>query len=111
MYIFLFRVKRSKGRFVNMLMKSSVLKPKSLEAWVGQETRKLKLRDRYWSDPEFRKAKNEANKKRSRERVCCDGCKMYISYGSMLNHKKVCRGYIEPTPLELLTKRMEELNI
>jgi hypothetical protein len=70
-------------------MKSGGLKRKSLEAWVGQETRKLKLRDRYWADPEFRKNKNEENQKRARKVVCCEYCKQNLSYGSLWSHKKM----------------------
>jgi hypothetical protein len=43
------------------------LKTESLEAWIGRETRKLKLRDRYWADEEFRKRKNEENQNRARQ--------------------------------------------
>jgi hypothetical protein len=40
-----------------MYIMSSVLKTESLEAWIGRETRKLKLRDRYWANEDFRKRK------------------------------------------------------
>ena len=44
------------------------------DVWLTRELLKTKLRDRYWSDSEFRNAKNEENKKRAREIVCCVGC-------------------------------------
>ena len=67
--------------------------------------------DRYWSDKDYRKAKNEDNRQRARVIVCCADCKKQMAYSSMFPHKKICKGFKEPTELELLTKRMSELNI
>ena len=88
-----------------------VSKYKSAEKAVVRELILKKLLDRYWNDAEFRKLKNEENKKRSREIVGCAGCKKSMSRGSMRPHKKICKGFKEPTPLELLTKCMTELNL
>ena len=45
------------------------------EVWLTRELLKNKLMDRYWSDSDFRNAKNEEKKKRAREIVCCAGRK------------------------------------
>ena len=67
-------------------------KHKTCEQWLTRELLKRQLMNRYWSDPEFRNAKNEENKKRAREIVCCAGCKKSMSYGSLGPHKKSVRG-------------------
>jgi hypothetical protein len=88
---------------------SSVLKTESLEAWIGLETRKLKLRDRYWADEDFRKKKNEENKNRARQIVDCESCKKKYTYGSMGPHRKVCRGFVEADPMIDLIQSFEKL--
>jgi hypothetical protein len=85
------------------------LKTESLEAWIGRETRKMKLRDRYWADENFRKKQNEENQKRAREIVFCVSCKKKYTYGSIGPHKKVCKGFVEPNPIDLLIKSFEKL--
>jgi hypothetical protein len=85
------------------------LKTESLEAWIGRETRKLKLRDRYWADEEFRKRKNEENQNRARQIMFCESCKKKYTYGSMGPHKKVCKGFVEPNPIDELVKSFKNL--
>jgi hypothetical protein len=51
-----------------------------------------KLNDKYWSDSEFRRRKNEENKARSKIRVICSECQDEFAYGSLSVHKKRCRG-------------------
>jgi hypothetical protein len=85
------------------------LKTESLEAWIGRETRKLKLRDRYWADEEFRKRKNEENQNRARQIMFCESCEKKYTYGSMGPHKKVCKGFVEPNPIDELVKSFKNL--
>jgi hypothetical protein len=88
---------------------SEGLKIESLTAWISRETRKLKLRDRYWADEDFRKKKNEENKNRARQIVFCDSCKKKYTYGSMGPHRKVCKGFVEPDPVDDLIRSFEKL--
>jgi hypothetical protein len=88
---------------------SGVLKNETLEAWIGRETRKMKLRDRYWADEEFRKRQIQEHKKRARAIVFCVCCKNQYTYGSIGPHKKVCKGFVEPNPIDLLIKSFENL--
>ena len=92
-------------------MEPSVSKYKSAEKALVREATLKRLMDRYWNDAEFRNVKNEENKKRSREIVICSVCKKSMSHGGLRPHKKICKGFKEPTPLELLTKCMIELNL
>ena len=92
-------------------MEPIVSKDKSAERALARELILKKMMARYWNDPEYRYLKNEANKKRSREMMSCSVCKKSMCSGSMRTHKKICKGFKEPTPLELLTKRMIELNL
>ena len=92
-------------------MNPIISKYKSPEKAAAREQILKKLSDRYWSDAEYRNLKNEGTKRRSRELVSCVSCKKSYSRGSMLPHAKICKGFFEPTPLELLTKCMSELNI
>ena len=92
-------------------MEPIVSKYKSAERASARELILKKMMARYWNDAEFRNLKNEENKKRSREMVSCSVCKKSMCLGSMRPHKKICKGFKEPTPLELLTKRMIELNL
>jgi hypothetical protein len=87
----------------------SDLKSENLMAWISRETRKLKLRDRYWSDEEFRKRKNEENKTRARQVLFCDSCKTKYTYGSMGPHRKVCKGLVETDPIDSLVESFEKL--
>jgi hypothetical protein len=48
--------------------------------------------DKYWSDKDFRLAINEKNKARARVKLCCADSKKTMSHGSMLPHKKICKG-------------------
>ena len=61
-------------------------------------------RERYWSDEKYRLEKNEKIKQRSKTRVVCGSCKTDFAYGSMLAHSKVCRGFKEPSMLEMLSR-------
>ena len=88
-----------------------VSKYKSVENTLVREAILKRMMSRYWNDAEFRNAKNEENKKRSREIVSCSVCKKSMSHGGMRPHKKICEGFKEATPLELLTKCMIELNL
>ena len=63
-----------------------------------------KLSDRYWSDSEFRHAKNEENKNRSKVRLICFECNNEFADGSMLAHQQLCRGVREMIVLELLVR-------
>ena len=92
-------------------MHPCVSKYKSVEHAIARERILKKLLARYWNDEEYRNLKNEENKKRSREIVSCAVCKKSMSHGSMRPHKKICKGFKEPTPLELLTTCMIELNL
>ena len=92
-------------------MDPKVSKYKSTENESVREATLKRLMARYWNDAEFRNAKNEENKKRSREMVSCSVCKKSMCNGSLRPHKQICKGFKEPTPLELLTKCMIELNL
>jgi hypothetical protein len=92
-------------------MEPIVSKDKSAEKALARELVLRKMMDRYWNDAEYRNLKNEANKKRSREMASCSVCKKSMCSGSMRSHTKICKGFKEPTPLELLTKCMIELNL
>jgi hypothetical protein len=85
------------------------LENESVELWLARELHNKKLTDRYWRDPEFRKSKNEDNKNRARAIVFCVSCKTKYTYGSLGPHKKICKGFVEPTTLELLTKTFEQM--
>jgi hypothetical protein len=67
--------------------------------------------DKYWTDKDFRMAINEQNKARSLVKVCCADCKTNMNRSSMLPHKKICKGFRELTPLELLTNCLVELKL
>ena len=84
---------------------------KSAEHAIARERILNKLTDRCWDDEEYRKVKNEETKKRSREIVICAVCEKSMCYGSIRPHKNVREGFKEPTPLELLTKCMIEVNL
>ena len=88
-----------------------VSKYKSAENDSVREATLKRLMSRYWNDAEFRNVKNEENKKRSREILSCSVCKKSMSHGGLRPHKEICKGFKEPTPLELLTKCMIELNL
>jgi hypothetical protein len=88
---------------------SEVLKNESLNAWITRETRKLKLRDRYWADEDFRTKKNEEHKNRARQIVFCESCKNKYTYGSMGPHRKFCKGFVEPDPMVDLVESFEKL--
>jgi hypothetical protein len=88
---------------------SGDFKKENLMAWIGRETRKLKLRDRYWADEDFRNKKNEENQNRARQILFCDSCKQKYTYGSMGPHRKVCKGFVEPNPMDDLIKSFEKL--
>ena len=60
-------------------------------------------REQYWSDEKYRLEKIEKIKQRSKTRVVCGSCKTDFAYGYMLPHSKVCRGFKEPSMLEMLT--------
>ena len=92
-------------------MDPNVSKYKSAERALVREEILKRMMSRYWNDAEFRNLKNEENKKRSREMTSCSVCKKPMCVGSLRPHKKICKGFKEPTPLELLTKCMYELNL
>ena len=92
-------------------MDPKVSKYKSTENESVREATLKRLMARYWNDAEFRNAKNEENKKRSREMVSCSVCKKSMCHGSLRPHKQSCKGFKEPTPLELLTTCMIELDL
>ena len=92
-------------------MDLKVSKYKSTENETVREDILKRMMDRYWNDAEFRKAKTEEIKKRSREMSSCPVCKKPMCHGSLRPHKKICKGFKEPTPLELLTKCMIELKL
>jgi hypothetical protein len=85
------------------------LKDESVELWLARELHNKKLRDRYWRDEVFRKFKNEDNKNRARAIVFCECCKKKYTYGSLGPHKKICKGFVEPTTLELMTIAFEQM--
>ena len=92
-------------------MDVNVSKYKSPERALAREQILKRMMSRYWNDEEFRFLKNEGAKKRSREIVVCSDCRKSYSFGSMKPHKKICKGFKEPTPLERLTKCMTALNL
>ena len=61
-------------------------------------------RERYWSDEKYRLEKIEKIKQRSKTRVACGSCKKDVAYGSMLAQSKNCRGFKEPSMLEMLSR-------
>jgi hypothetical protein len=85
------------------------LENEPVELWLARELHNKKLRDRYWRDSVFRKFKNEDNKNRARAIVFCECCKKKYTYGSLGPHKKICKGFVEPTTLELMTKAFEQM--
>jgi hypothetical protein len=92
-------------------MLSQTSKQKTAESAEVRERRLQKHMDRYWPDKHFRNANHEKHKKRAREIVCCAECKTYMCYGSMFAHRKICKGFRELTPLDLLTNCLYKLRI
>jgi hypothetical protein len=72
--------------------------------FVPDEVRLQRLetyREQYWSDEQYRLEKSKIEQ-RSKTRVVCGRCKKDFVYGSMLAHRKVCKGFKEPNMLEIL---------